>query len=125
MDGSIVVKIMAVDDEPDILNLVKRILGGAGHQFVGCASGEECLEKYEKEKPDLVLLDIMMPGIDGWHVYKRLKQTNKDQKIAFLTVLGMPNETKEGVVEMGVDDYITKPFEPAQLLERVKAILKK
>ncbi len=118
-------KIMGVDDEPDILNLVKRILEGAGYQFVGCASGEECLKMYEKEKPDLILLDIMMPGIDGWHVYKRLKQIKKDQKVAFLTVLGMSDKTREGVIEMGAADYITKPFEPAQLLERVKAIMKK
>ncbi|MDI6883537.1 MAG: response regulator transcription factor [Hadesarchaea archaeon] len=119
------VKIMAVDDEPDILNLLKRILERAGYQFVGCPSGEECLEKYGREKPDLVMLDIMMPGMDGWRLYKQLMEINKRQKVAFLTVLGVPAETKEGVIEMGAADYITKPFEPAKLLERVKTILKK
>ena len=118
-------KIMAVDDQPDIVNLLRRILEGAGYQFVGCSSGEECLEKLEREKSDLILLDIMMPGMDGWHVYKRIRQLRKDQKVAFLTVLGVPTETREGIIEMGAADYITKPFEPAELLEKVKAILRK
>lgn len=118
-------KIMAVDDQADIINLLKRILVGAGYQFVGCASGEECLEKLEKEKPDLILLDLMMPGMDGWHIYKRVREIKKSQKVAFLTVLGIPSETKEGIIEMGAADYITKPFEPAKLLEKVKAILRR
>jgi DNA-binding response OmpR family regulator len=118
-------KVMAVDDQSDIISLMKRILEGAGYKFVGCTSGEECLEKYEKEKPDLVLLDIMMPGTDGWHVYKRLKTVNPKQKIAFLTALGVPPEVKEGMRDLGAADYITKPFEPQELVEKVNAILKR
>ena len=118
-------KVMAVDDQSDIISLMKRILEGSGYAFVGCCSGEECLEKYEKEKPDLILLDIMMPGMDGWHVYKQLKTTNPKQKIVFLTALGVPPEVKEGMRDLGAADYITKPFEPQELVGKVKAILKR
>lgn len=117
------VKIMAVDDQPDIVNLLKRILEGAGYAFVGCTSGEECLEKYEKEKPDLILLDIWMPGVDGWQVYERIKSINEAQKIAFLSALGIGPQSQVKLVKLGIKDYISKPFEPNELLDRVKEIL--
>lgn len=118
-------KIMGVDNQPDVIRLLRTILEKAGYEFVGCLSGEECLEKYVKEKPDLILLDIMMPGLDGWRVYKRLRKLNKDQRVAFLTAVGMSSEIKERVIEKGAADYIIKPFEPSELLERIKTILKK
>ena len=67
------VKIMAVDDEPDIIKLIEKVLKKAGHEVVGCLSGDECLKNYAREKPDLLLLDVMMPGMDGWEVYKHKK----------------------------------------------------
>ena len=66
-----------------------------------------------------------MPSMDGWRVYKQIKEIDKGQRIAFLTVLGVPEAPKEAVIEMGAADYITKPFTPEELLERVKSILKK
>ena len=118
-------KIMAVDDEPDTIKLINKILKGAGYGFVGCLSGKECLEKLKKEKPDLVLLDIMMPEMDGWEVYERIKKINKKQRVAFLTVLRATDESRVGMAKMGVEDYITKPFEPNELLYGVKTILEK
>jgi DNA-binding response OmpR family regulator len=118
-------KIMAVDDEHDILRLLTRILGGAGYEVVTCSSGEECLQRFPAEKPDLILLDIMMPGMDGWSTYKRIKEIDKGQKVAFLTVLGVPGPPREAMIEMGAADYIMKPFTPEELLKRIKTLLEK
>jgi len=118
-------KIMAVDDETDILKLITRVLKDSGYDVVTCSSGEECLKRFQAEKPDLILLDIMMPGIDGWQVYKKIKKVDARQRVAFLTVLGVPEAPKEAVIEMGAADYITKPFTPEELSAKVKTILKK
>lgn len=118
-------KIMAVDDEPDIISLLGKILKKAGYEFVGCSSGKEFLERYPEEKPDLVLLDIMMPGMDGWDVYNEIRKINRNQKVAPLTALEVPTRIKDCIFELGASDYITKPFEPDELVEKVKKILKK
>ena len=62
---------MAVDDRPETLGLIEKIVKRAGHEFVGCSSGEECLEIYEREKPDLILLDILLPWMDGYEVFEK------------------------------------------------------
>ena len=67
-------KIMAIDDEPDIIRLLEKIITRAGYKFVGFTSPKEFLEQYEQEKPDLILLDIMMPEMDGWEVYKEIRK---------------------------------------------------
>ncbi|MDI6883538.1 MAG: response regulator [Hadesarchaea archaeon] len=118
-------KIMAVENQPEILELVRRILEKSGYQFIGCSSGEECLEKYGKERPDLILLDIMLPGIDGWQVYERIKTTNRNQKIAFLSALGIGPQTSVKLLKLGAPEYISKPFTPDELRARVKEILEK
>jgi two-component system response regulator VicR len=118
------VKIMAVDDEPDILKLIDKILKKKGHKVIGCLSGAECLEKYEKEKPKLILLDVMMPEMDGWEVYKRIKNINKDQKVLFLTAVTLESEARRKMDELKVSHYLTKPFDPPELIERVKAVLR-
>jgi len=117
-------KIMAVDDQEDIVELIRRVVEKDGHEFVGCFSGEECLEKYDNEKPDLILLDIMMPGIDGWQVYEQIKKTNEKQKIVFLSALGIGPQTSVKMYKKGIKEYISKPFEPNELLRKVKRILK-
>lgn len=117
------VKIMAVDDEPDITKLIEKILKKAGYKVVVCNSGTECLEKYVNEKPDLVLLDVMMPGIDGWETYKRLRKLNKKQRVCFITATTMESKSRKTMDELDVSDYMTKPFEPPELIERVKSVL--
>jgi len=118
------VKIMAADDEHDILQLLERILKKEGHKFIGCSTGGEFLKLYPKEKPDLVLLDVMMAGISGTDIYKKIKGSNKRQKVIFLTVLDI-TPTAGGVKTDELTAYVEKPFEPTDLLKKVRAILKK
>ncbi|MEM3401848.1 MAG: response regulator [Candidatus Hadarchaeales archaeon] len=118
-------KIMAVDDEPDILSLIKKILERAGHQVITCISGKEFLQKFRMEKPDLVLLDVMMPEMDGWDVYREIRKINRNQKVAFLTALDVPPRIKEGIKQFGAMDYISKPFEPDELVKKIDGFLAK
>jgi len=118
-------KIMAVDDEPDIVKLLEKVVSRAGYEFVGFTSPKEFLKNYPQEKPDLVLLDIMMPEMDGWEVYKEIRKINPNQKVAPLTALDLPDTLKQGVKELGASDYITKPFDPDDLVEKIKKILAK
>jgi two-component system response regulator VicR len=119
-------KIMVVDDEPDVVDLVKLVLESDGFGVVTAYSGKECLEKIEKEMPDLVLLDIMMPQMDGWEVFRRIKANDRTSGIpvAMLTAKTQSIDKMIGLHVVKVDDYITKPFGRSELLERVKKILK-
>jgi two-component system response regulator VicR len=119
-------KIMVVDDEPDVVDLVKLVLESDGFRVVTAYSGKEALEKIDKEMPDLVLLDIMMPQMDGWEVYSRIRADpkTKDIPVAMLTAKSQSIDKMIGLHVVKVDDYITKPFGRSELLERVKRILK-
>ena len=119
-------KIMVVDDEPDVVDLVKLVLESDGFKVVTAYSGKEALEKIGKEMPDLVLLDIMMPQMDGWEVYSRIRANpkTKDIPVAMLTAKSQSIDKMIGLHVVQVDDYITKPFGRSELLERVKRILK-
>ncbi|MGA9142014.1 MAG: response regulator [Methanocella sp.] len=119
-------KIMVVDDEPDVVDLVKLVLESDGFSVVTAYSGKEALEKIDNEMPDLVLLDIMMPQMDGWEVYSRIKANprTKDIPVAMLTAKSQSIDKMIGLHVVKVDDYITKPFGRSELLERVKRILK-
>ena len=118
-------KIMIVDDEPDVVDLVKIVLKSEGYDVVTATSGREALEKIGDEMPDLVLLDIMMPQMDGWEVYNHIKTNSKtrDIPVAMLTAKSQSIDKMIGLHVVQVDDYITKPFGRAELLERVKKIL--
>ena len=117
-------KIMVVDNEPDIVDLTRTVLEIGGYNVVPIYSGEECLRKLEKEKIDLVLLDIMMPGMSGWDVFNRIKKKNSDIKVAFMSVLEISDKRKQVLLDEGLADYIMKPFDKDSLLERVDNILK-
>jgi len=116
--------IMTVDNEPDTLTLVKTILEKKGHKVVTAQSGKECLKKIKEKKPDLVLLDIMMPDMSGWDVYQNIRKKDKKTKIAFLSVIEVSPERKKTLLKSGVSDYITKPFLPDDLVRKVNSILK-
>jgi CheY-like chemotaxis protein len=117
-------KIMVVDNEPDIVDLTRTVLELGGYTVVPSYSGEEALRKLEKDKVDLVLLDIMMPGMSGWDVFNRIKKKNKDIKVAFMSVLEISDKRKQVLLDEGLADYIMKPFDKETLLQRVDKILK-
>ena len=119
-------KIMAVDDEEDILELVSYNLTKNGFQVITVSSGEDAVEKARSELPNLILLDLMLPGADGLEVCKILKNDPKtaDILILMLTAKGEEADIVTGL-ELGADDYVTKPFSPRILLARVRALLRR
>jgi DNA-binding response OmpR family regulator len=116
-------KIMVVDNEPDIVDLTRTVLELGGYQVVAAHSGEECLRLLEKENVDLVLLDIMMPGMSGWDVFNRINKKSTVIKVAFMSVLEISDKRKQVLIEEGLADYIMKPFDKDTLLDRVDKIL--
>lgn len=117
-------KVLIVDDEPNIV-LPLQFLMEQNHYNVSVASsGEEAIESIMQNKPDLILLDIMLPGIDGYEVCEiiRLNPKWKDMKIIFLTAKGRDMDIAKGLV-LGADAYITKPFANAEVVEKVKELL--
>jgi|SRR5271157_1189418 len=119
-------KIMVIDDEPDLVEVVKLILESDGYQVVTANGGQEALEKMGKEMPDLVLLDIIMPRMDGWEVFSRIRsdQKTKDIPVIMLTAKDQRIDKLIGLHVVRVDDYITKPFGRSELLASIKRILK-
>jgi len=117
-------KILAVEDEKDILELLRYNLAREGYAVVGAASGEEALQAARNERPDLIILDLMLPGVDGLEVCKILKNDpeTRDLPIMMLTAKGEESDIVLGL-GLGADDYITKPFSPKVLMARVKALL--
>ena len=115
-------RIMVVDDEESVLELLKAVLENDGYTVLTASDGEECLEKLKKTKPDLVLLDMMMPGMSGREVCERIRKDpkTKNLKIIFVTVARFSEMGKDTLSKMNVLDYITKPFDNADLLKRVK-----
>jgi two-component system phosphate regulon response regulator PhoB len=118
--------ILVVDDEEDILELVRYNLEREGYRVVCAVSGEKALEKTKNENPDLMVLDLMLTGIDGLEVARRLKQKEKTSHIPIimLTAKGEEADIVAGL-ELGADDYVTKPFSPRILMARVKAVLRR
>ncbi len=115
--------ILVVDDDPEIVSLVKRGLAYAGYTIDTASDGEEALAKALDREPDLVVLDIMMPGIDGIEVSKRLRQAS-DVPILMLTARGTVADRVVGL-DSGADDYLVKPFSLDELLARVRALLRR
>ena len=117
--------IMVVDNDPCIINMIQRMLEGAGHTVATATGGFECLEKLKKTKPELLLLDVMMPDLSGWDLYWRIRKDDEKIKVAFVSVMEVsPDRKKELVNEYGISDYILKPFTQDQLTEAVDNILK-
>lgn len=115
---------MVVDDTRNIVKTVKMVLELKNFDVVPAYGGKECLDKLEKEKPDLVLLDVLMPGMDGWGTFKRIKKVNKDQKVIFFTVVEAPPQVRNNIGgARGPIDYITKPFDNEDLVRRVRLAL--
>jgi len=119
-------KILVVDDEEDILELVKYNLEREGFQVHCAKSGEKALKKALEDPPELIVLDLMLPGIDGLEVARRLKKNQRAASIpiVMLTAKGEESDIVTGL-ELGADDYITKPFSPRILVARIKAVIRR
>jgi two-component system alkaline phosphatase synthesis response regulator PhoP len=119
-------RILVVDDEPDILALVQYNLSKAQYDVVGVESGEEALAQVRTTPPSLIVLDLMLPGVDGLEVCKVLKRDTHTAAIpiVILTARGEEADIVAGL-ELGADDYLTKPFSPRVLLARIRAVLRR
>ena len=119
-------KILVVDDEKDIVELLQYNLEKEGYKISAVFSGEQCLENVKTELPDLILLDLMLPEIDGLDVCKFLKNNSQTSHIPIIMLTAKGEETDIVLgLELGADDYITKPFKVRELLARVKAVLRR
>jgi two-component system, OmpR family, alkaline phosphatase synthesis response regulator PhoP len=115
--------ILVVDDEPKIVKLTRDYLEKDGFRVISAADGIEALALARRERPDLVVLDLMLPGMDGWEVCRALRRES-DLPIIMLTARAEESDQVVGL-ELGADDYITKPFSPRTLVARVRAVLRR
>ncbi|HLE28679.1 MAG TPA: response regulator [Anaerolineales bacterium] len=118
-------RVVCIEDEPEMIDLVKLILSRKGYQVIGAMGGREGLEAIAREKPDIVLLDLMMPDMDGWEVYQKMKANDGTKSIPVIVVTAKAQSIDKvlGLHIAKVDDYITKPFGPQELLESVEKVL--
>jgi CheY-like chemotaxis protein len=117
-------RIMIVDDNPVIVELLQRKLGRAGYEVLGCVESEQAVDQCAEKRPDLVILDILMPGINGWEVMKRLKENSETSEIPVIisTVKNRPEDMDKGR-DMQASDYIAKPYVFSDLLDMVKRLI--
>jgi two-component system response regulator VicR len=118
-------KILCIEDETEMIDLMRLILERRGFDFVGAEGGQQGLELMRQEKPDLILLDLMMPGMDGWEVYQQIKADKELQDTAVIVVTAKAQNIDKvlGLHIAQVDDYITKPFGPQELLDSIYRVL--
>lgn len=118
--------ILAVDDEPNIMELLKFNLSKEGYRFIGVTNGLDAIKTVNEEKPDLIILDIMLPEMDGYDVLRAIKENKASAGIPVI-MLSAKDEIIDKVLglELGADDYVTKPFSPREILARVKAHLRR
>ena len=116
-------KILVVDDEPDICTLIRRYAEHDGHQTVGVSDGAEAVERCRKEDFDIVIMDVMMPEMDGFTATKKIREF-KDVPVLMLSARGAEFDKLYGF-EVGVDDYLTKPFSPKELMARISVIIRR
>ena len=116
-------KILVADDDRNICELLRMYLEKEGYAVVLASNGEEALLKFDEEEPDIILLDVMMPKLDGWQVCRELRKKS-ECPIIMITAKGETFDKVLGL-ELGADDYVVKPFEPKEIVARVKAVLRR
>jgi two-component system response regulator VicR len=117
--------VVCIEDEPEMIDLIKLILGRKGFELAGAMGGREGLELIRRLKPDLVLLDLMMPDMDGWEVYQQIKSDDELKHIPVIIVTAKAQSIDKvlGLHIAKVDDYVTKPFGPQELLQSIEKVL--
>ena len=118
-------KVVVIEDDVEMINLVKLILKKEGFEVTGAMGGRDGLDAIEKNQPDLVLLDLMMPDIDGWEVYQTMKANDQTKHIPVIIITAKAQSIDKvlGLHIAKVDDYITKPFSPNELVASVRKVL--
>ncbi len=118
-------RVLCIEDEQEMIDLIKLILERRGFEVLGGVGGMEGLEVIRREKPDLILLDLMMPEIDGWEVYRQMKADEqlKDIPVIVVTAKAQSIDKVLGLHIAKVDDYVTKPFGPQELLKSINKVL--
>ncbi|HKW95083.1 MAG TPA: response regulator transcription factor [Methylomirabilota bacterium] len=121
--GGRVARVLVVEDEPDVAEMIRYNLGKEGYDVRLAANGTEALRQVKDARPDVILLDIMVPHLNGWEICRRLKQDRDTRAIPVIMVTGRVEEGDKVLgFEMGADDYVTKPFSPRELVARVRAV---
>jgi two-component system OmpR family response regulator len=123
-DGDQIPSVLVVDDEPNIRELVQVALKFHGCSVSAAATGRDTLRMVENDRPDLIVLDVMLPDIDGFEVCRRLRAGGNDVPVIFLTARDTTSDTVTGLA-LGGDDYVTKPFSVEALVARVRAVLRR
>jgi len=125
MENATVKRILCIEDEPEMIDLIKLILGRRGYEVLGATGGIEGARLVRKLLPDLVLLDLMMPDMDGWEVYQQMKadQTTRNIPVIVVTAKAQNIDKVLGLHIAKVDDYIAKPFGPQELMDSVERII--
>jgi DNA-binding response OmpR family regulator len=116
--------ILVVDDEPMVREVLSRYLSREGFDVLAAEDGEEALTRYARATPDLVLLDLMLPKIDGYEVFRRIREQGGRTPVIMLTAKGDETDRIVGL-ELGADDYVSKPFSPREVVARVRAVLRR
>lgn len=119
--------VVCVEDEPEMIDLIRLILSRRGFEVIGANGGEKGLEAIREHKPDVVLLDLMMPDMDGWEVYQQIKadQEIQDTPVIVVTAKAQSIDKVLGLHIAKVDDYISKPFSPQELIDSIDQVLTK
>ncbi len=117
--------VVCIEDEPEMIDLIRLILGRKNFELMGAVGGREGLETVRRVKPDLVLLDLMMPDMDGWEVYQQMKADEELRNIPVIVVTAKAQSIDKvlGLHIAKVDDYVTKPFGPQELMASVNKVL--
>ncbi len=118
-------RVVCIEDEPAMIDLIRLILSRKGYTVNGATGGREGLELVQSSQPDIVLLDLMMPDMDGWEVYQKLKAHESTREIPVIVVTAKAQSIDKvlGLHIAKVDDYITKPFGPQDLIESIEKVL--
>lgn len=122
-DMNAMIRVLVVDDDPNICELIRIYLEKEGFQVAVCHDGRKAVEAFKEQTPDIVILDIMLPGLDGWQVCREIRRLSDIPII----ILSAKDETFNKVLglELGADDYMVKPFEPKELVARIRAVLRR